>query len=174
MNYGFGPINSVTAFLADDFYLPEEEEQLREAITTREDLTAKCVNLREIAQYELTEVITGQQWFANRRSDGFNSPITQNRTGYRRTFDLVILNQGPIPAGSTTIRIQPTINFLITPLKLYGAATIAGPMYVFFPSGQISIVFDNSVPTSQTITIDNTTGSALSQCYVTIEYLKQN
>lgn len=174
MSYGFGPINSLTAYLSDDFYLPLEQSQIREAITTREDLTAKCVNLREIAQYELVELVTGQQWFADLADDGFNGPLTQNRTGYRRTFDLVITNQGPIPTGATTLRIQPLIDGIITPLKLFGSATIAGPTYIFFPNTTTDVTIDNSNPSEQTLTINNGSGSAFEQCYVTVEYLKQN
>jgi len=174
MSYGFGPQNSLSVFLASGFDLPRDDEEIRDVITTRENLTASAVNLREIAQYELREIITGQQWFdATPGGNSFNGPQTQNRTGYRRTFDLVALNQGPILAGATTIRIQPSLSGITIPTMCFGAATTTAAVFVFFPSMNIDFTMDNSNPAMQTLTITNNVGADLIQCYATIEYLKQ-
>jgi hypothetical protein len=174
MSYGFGPQNALTVFLASGFTLPDDEDEYTDAINTRENLTADAVNLREIAQYEQREVITGQQWFDPFPGGGsYNGPQTQNRTGYRFTIDLVMLNSGPIRAGATTLRIQPPLLGLTVPTKCFGAATIVGPTYVFFPSMFIDFTVNNANPNKQTLTITNNVGSDLMQCYATIEYLKQ-
>lgn len=174
MNYGFGPINSQTAFLSNDFTLPDDFSAAIELINKREFHTAACVNLKEIGQYETTELLTGQTWFRTRFEPNQYGQSQLTRYGYRRVFDLVALTGGPIPTGNTTIRINPPIQAIVIPTKGYGAATIAGPQYFFFPSVDITFYFDNSDPTMQSITIDNTLTVPLEQCYVTIEYLKQS
>jgi len=172
MSYGFGPPNSQVAFLQQEFFLPDDFESAKDSISDRENRTASAVNVREIGQYETVELLDGQTWFSTNRQNTGQSQ--QTRYGYRRTFDLIVLNEGPIPAGATTLRISPLIQSITTPTRCFGAATIAGPIYVFFPSMFIDITFNNSNPQKQTITITNNVGSNLTQCYVTIEYLKQS
>jgi hypothetical protein len=38
---------------------------------------------------------------------------------------------------------------------------------------EIDVEFDNTVSTAQTITITNNSGSALDQCYLVFEYVKE-
>lgn len=172
--YGFGPANSQSAFLPEDFYLPEDSEQARDILAQRENLTATTLNVREIGQYELEELITGQTWFSGPSGNQFNGRETKKRTCFRRTFNLVELNNGPIVAGATIIRIYPPISGIVIPINAFGGATITGPQYVFLPSPNLDIVMDNTDPEKQTLTITNNVGSDLIQCYVTIEYLKQS
>jgi hypothetical protein len=171
MNYGYAPSNSQTAFLSEDFYLPTDNQDLMiEMIAKREALTASILNVKEIALYDISEILTGQSWFSKRNSTYGQSSV--RRIAYRRVFDLVALNGGPILTGSTQISISPIISSITVATKSYGAATIAGPKYVFLPSADISIIFDNSIPTSQKIIITNGLAGSLIQCYYTIEYLK--
>lgn len=172
MNYGFGPANSQSAFLQEEFFVPKDYEQARDLINTREDRTANCLNVREIGQYEQVELINGQTWFSTSQSKyGQSQP---SRYAYRRTFDLVDLFDAPIPIGATTIRVSPKISSLVLCTRCFGSATMDGPIYVFFPSPLVDITLDNSDPNKQSITITNNTAGAFTQCYVTIEYLKQS
>lgn len=173
MNYGFGPINAQAAFLANDFVLPNDYKEAIELINKREYLTATSLNIREIGQYETSELISGQTWFNTNFSRNAYGQSPQVRYGYRRVFDLVAMNNGPIPVGTTTMRVAPKIETMVFPTNGFGAATIAGPQYVFFPSADISFSFDNSNPEMQTLTINNGLAVVLEQCYITIEYLKQ-
>lgn len=170
--YGYGPVNAQTAFLSDDFYPPlGDVEALVEMIAKREALTATMLNVREIAFYDPAEILTGQSWFSNQNQTV--SRAQNRRIAFRRVFDLVQLNSGPIGVGVTQIGVYPLISPIAIPTKSFGAATIAGPKYVFFPSADISVTFDNSNPNSQKIIITNNLAVSLSQCYYTIEYLKQ-
>ncbi len=172
MNYGFGPSNSQAAFLQQEFFLTDEFSSSKDAINERENRTANCLNVREIGQYELVEIINAQTWFSTSATRyGQSQPA---RYGYRRTFNLVELFDAPIPIGVTTIRVSPSITSMVIPTRCFGAATMAGPIYVFFPSPLIDITFDNTITTAQTITITNNTAGTFTQCYVTIEYLKQS
>jgi hypothetical protein len=171
MSYGFGPANAQAAFLPQEFNLPLDDKLAKEAIDSREQRTALALNVREIGQYETVELITGQTWFSNRPRLTGESQLP--RYSYRLTMDLVALNQGPIGAGATTLRVSPVISSIVVPTRCFGAGTIAGPIYVFFPSMFVDFTFNNSNPNVQTVTITNNIGSNMTQCYVTIEYLKQ-
>jgi hypothetical protein len=97
------------------------------------------------------------------------------QANYRRTYDLVELNAGvAIPPGFTNIALTGPnlINGVLVPTNGYGAATIAGPQYLFFNSNVIEVRFDNTVPTAQVIRIGNASGFALTQMYFVFEYLK--
>lgn len=170
--YGYAPANAQTAFLSDDFYPPIDDiEALVEMVAKREALTATMLNVREIAFYDPSEILTGQSWFSNQNQPTIRSQ--NRRIAFRRVFDLVQLNTGPISVGTTQIGVYPPISPIAIPTKSFGAATIAGPKYVFFPSADIGVTFDNSDPNSQKIIITNGLAVSLSQCYYTIEYLKQ-
>ncbi len=172
MSYGFGPANSRSAFLPSEFELPEDNVIMRDTIGDRENLTSNLLNIREIGQYEKTELLNAQTWFRPNSNQSYGQS-DKSRYGYRRTFDLVEMNLGPITAGATTLRVSPAITSMVIPTRAFGAGTIAGPQYVFFPNDQVRVVFNNSDPSAQTITITNNLGANMTQCYVTIEYLKQ-
>lgn len=172
MSFGFGPVNSRSAFLQQDVVIPDDYQNMRDVLEERENRTANCLNIREIGQYETVELLNAQTWFSTSNANTGQSQSA--RYGYRRTFDLVALNEGPITAGVTTLRVFPPITAMVVPTRAFGSGTIAGPIYVFFPSAQVTVTFNNSDPNKQTITITNTLGSDMTQCYVTIEYLKQS
>lgn len=172
-----GPINTQSSFLPPEQDFPEDNKLLREILANRERLTADILNVKEIAQYEKREVITGQQWFS--------SPVSgaiKTNYGYRLTFDLVALNGGNIADGGlTTIALQadPTVatptfikyaNGLI-PLDGYGAAT-NGTTYYFINDPNLYVRFVNISTTNQSVLVTNTTGGPLTQCYWVFEYLK--
>ena len=172
MNYGYGPSNSISSFMSDDFYLPQDQDQIVELIQKREAITAVLLNIREIGQYETIEVITGQTWFTATGDRSTYGQSQASRYTYRRAFDLVALFGGKIPIGATTIRVAPEIKAITTPTRGFGTATIAGPTYLFFPSADITFTFNNTDPKKQSITINNGSGSVLQQCYVVMEYLR--
>jgi len=172
-NYGYGPINSQSSFLSEDFYLPKDKDLSNDLISKRESLTASILNIKEIGQYELTELITAQTWFRTATNSSMYGQSQEVRYGYRRVFDLVALNESSIPNGTTTLNISPVIQGISVPTRCFGSATIAGPQYIFFPSSDIKITLDNTNPNKQKIIIVNGLAQALIQCYCTIEYLKQ-
>jgi hypothetical protein len=173
---GFGP------FFTDSPYLPPEPdynstpEKFQELQILRERLTASILNIKENAQYEKRELLTGQQWFSFLQG----GVIITNYT-FRLTFDLVSLNGGAITPGTTTITLptDPTVNNPVTikyangltPVHGFGAAT-AGTTYYFINDPEVYVRFTNTSDTVQTITIVNSTGSNLTQCFWVMEYIK--
>jgi hypothetical protein len=175
---GIGPSFSQAPFLP-----PEVEyttgTKFEESQIKRERLTATILNIKENAQYEKFELVSGQQWFSTTRDNA----IITNYT-YRVSFDLVALKGGPIPPGLTPLTLTSTTmppllqyaNTLI-PTHIFGAATVAGPLLLPLPyasatGNNIEIWFDITNKAAQTFNINNNYGSNLIQAYAVIEYIK--
>ena len=127
---------------------------------------ANAVNTKESGLFLLQETASFEQYFTS-------SP-QQTRNGYRTTVDLVALNAGNIPTGTTTLTLtgstQPTaINGYLYPVHGFGGAVdTTGESY--FPSDpNITISFNGS---TNTFTILNNTGNALTWLVFALEYLK--
>ena len=170
----YGPINSQTSYLPPEFDIPKDQEMFQEFIALRERLTASIVNIKENAQYEKVEVLTGQQYFST-----FNEGAIKTSYTYRTAFDLVALNGANIPAGTTTLTltttsVPPLIKFTtaLIPVHMFGAATTTGTVFVGINDPNLSVQFNNSTPTAQTIVIVNNLGVALTQLYWVMEYIK--
>ncbi len=165
MSYGFNPLYSLSSYLPEQFELPKDLEMFRDFVAKRERLTASILNIREIGSYEKVEQLTAQQWFSLT-----NAPRKPRYT-FRKTFDLVDLNGGVIPAGPTTL--PHDILGISIPTRIFGTATASGN-YLPLPfvnqttlGNNIEIFFDNT-----NININNGYGADLDQCYVTFEYIK--
>lgn len=168
----FGPQNTYFSFLSTEFDLPSEAEDQRRYINERFRLTASILNTKTNGNHQKVVLINGEQWFTTVVNGQFVP-----KYGFRLTFDLVELNGGNIPAGTTTFTLTPTTNppnipGITNPLPSWGSATIAGPMYVFTGT-DFNVRFDNTNPASQVITVTNNTGSAFTQCYWVFQFLQQ-
>src|SRR6185437_7633502 len=144
---------------------------LREILTIRERNTANILNLKENAKYEKVELITAQEWFTA-VSDGVRES----------TFDLIAFNGGnPIPVGITTLPLQsnpavmtPVLISYVTslnPVHGFGAATV-GTTFYFLNDPQIYVRFIDVSTTNQSVQINNTTGSPITQMVWCFEYWK--
>lgn len=168
-------------FYSDAPYLPPEVEyttgdKFQESQIKRERLTASILNIKENAQYEKRELLTGQQWFSFTR----DMSIVTNYT-FRLTFDLVALNGGVITTGATTINLptDPTVGMPVTikyangliPVHGFGAATI-GTTYYFINDPSIYVQFTNTSDTVQSITVTNSNLGSITQMYWCFEYIK--
>ena len=156
----------IDGFLMEEFFLPVDERNRAMAIEQRERHTASVLNIREIAIYETLEIQNGQQWFSG-------------NIGFRTTFDLVALNGGvSIPPGVTTLTLTTTSE---PPLITFQNSLVPTPSFVsatstttkfYFNDPLLGVVFDNSVPAAQTVTITNNTGETLTQCFWVFNYYK--
>ncbi len=127
---------------------------------------ANAVNTKESGLFLLQETANFEQWFG--------STPQQNRNAYRLTVDLVDLNAGNIPNGTTTLVLttstQPVapIGYLYPVHGFGGALDTTGVSY--FPSDpNVTITFTSS---TNTFTIINNTGNALTWCVFVLNYLK--
>ena len=186
MSYGFGPSNTRSAYLPPEFQVPEDDVQARDEISQRERLTATILNVKTNGQFELSELITGEQWFSNQsdyRAQGSGSN-RKERYGYRQVFDLVALNNGtPIPATGAYIPFAHNlpVSNITAILRIFGGAIASSGTLTnipnFLPIPYPSAVAANTVEVyfdSQNIYINvGTAWGPLNPCLVCIEYLKQ-
>jgi hypothetical protein len=128
---------------------------------------ANAVNTKESGLFLLQENANFEQWYQ------VGNP-QQNRNAYRITTDLVLLNGGNIPTGSTSIVLssstQPMIiNGYLYPVQGFGGAVDTSSLSYFLNDPDIYVRYNNS---TNTIIIQNNSGKALMWCVWVMEYLK--
>jgi len=111
----YGPVNPAMPFLSTSEVYPENEEQLRVKQTHVYSNIANSVNIREIAIYDLQQLLTGQQFF--------NPADVQNlRYTFRKVFNL------GAKASGGTYTIATGISNLVMFTRMYGTCiTDAAP-----------------------------------------------
>ena len=128
---------------------------------------ANAVNTKESGLFLLQENAAFEQWFQSGNPQ-------QNRNAYRITVDLVLLNGGNIPAGSTSLVLSTTtqpmlINGYLFPVQGFGGAVDTSGLSYFLNDPSIYVRYQNS---TNTIIIQNNSGNALTWCVFVMEYLK--
>lgn len=128
---------------------------------------ANSVNTKESGLFLLQENASFEQWYQTGNPQ-------QNRNGYRVTADLVYLNGGNIPTGSTSIVLssstQPmNINGYLYPVQGFGGAIDTSGVSYFLNDPSVYFRYNNS---TNTIVITNNSSNALTWCVVVMEYLK--
>ena len=153
--------------LSMDF--PDDPVKFKEILTLLYKRIANAVNTKEGGLFSLAEQFDFQQYFIQGNPNNF-------RNVYRKTFDMVNLNGGPIAPGAT-VTFAHNINGIVDPTHIYGAATNSDVPVKYIPlnyvsttliTDQVQIYLD---PTNVTL-INGATQSALTQAYIVAEYLK--
>lgn len=170
-----GPANTQSSYLPPEQDFPEDNKLFREILSNRERLTATILNVKENAQYEKVELITGQQWFSQIVSGAKTTSYV-----YRLTFDLVALNGGVAIAngGATTLALsavtQPpliTVPNAIQFVHGFGAAN-NGTNFFFINDPLVFVRTNVWTSVTQQIIITNNSGATLTQCVFVAEYIK--
>ena len=184
MSFGFGPINTRQPYLPPEFQLSEDDTQARDEISQRERLTATILNVKTNGQFEIRELLTGEQWFSNQtdfKAQGSGANRSE-RYGYRQVFDLVALNNGDaIPATGAFIPFAHNlpVSNMTAILRIFGGAIATAvanpPNFLAIPNpaavagDTVEVYFD-----SKNIYISvGVNWGPLNQVYLCIEYLKQ-
>jgi len=128
---------------------------------------ANAVNTKENGLFLLQETASFEQWYQEGNPQ-------QNRNGYRITADLVSLNGGNIPTGSTSLILssstQPaSISGYLYPVQGFGGAVDTAGLSYFLNDPDIYVRYQSS---TNTIVIQNNSGNALTWCVYVLEYLK--
>lgn len=160
----YQPSNSRNAFLKTTDIIPKDPEDLSNHITHSYTEMAQAINVREIAQYDEQEILTGQQFF----TIGNNQ---KKKYTYRKAFSFGSINAGatkPIPHGITNL-VQFT--------RIYGTCITSGPT-TYRPIPYASVTAANAcievyVDNSGNIQIVNgAAASNITSGIVVLEYLK--
>jgi len=170
----YGPANSISSYLPPEQDYPEDNKLFREILSNRQRNTADIVNLKENAQYEKNEMLTGQQWFSAPSEGAVVTSYT-----YRLAFDLVQLNGGSIAnGGATTIPLTASstpaainIATAIQPTRGFGAAS-NGTNIFFINDPSVFVKINIWTTSSQNIIITNNSGASLTQAVWVMEYFK--
>lgn len=128
---------------------------------------ANAVNTKESGLFLLQENANFEQWYQ------VGNP-QQNRSAYRITADLIVLNGGNIPTGSTSLVLssstQPKIiTGYLYPVQGFGGAVDTSGLSYFLNDPSIYVRYNAS---TNTIIIQNNSGNALTWCVWVMEYLK--
>jgi hypothetical protein len=144
-----------------------EEKEFQNILLLYLRRVANAVNTKESGLFLLQENANFEQWF----QDG--NP-QKNRNAYRITADLVMLNGGNIPTGTTNIVLtsstQPMkINGYLYPVQGFGGALDTSGLSYFLNDSSIYVRYQSS---TNTIIIQNNSANALTWCVWVMEYLK--
>lgn len=164
----FGPVNTQSSYLPTDFTLPGDWDRCGELIAKRERLTARIINVKENGQYELNEILSGQQYFS---TDPLGTP-RRPRYVFR-----TIVNFGALPSTTTKTVAH---NIAITPLTIfthiYGTATNPNTKFIPIPyintgtpGDSVEIWVD---ATNVNIKTTSANYIAFTTVYVVLEYIK--
>lgn len=138
---------------------PLDPNRLSETLTDSYKRTVNAINSKVSGLFQSVETATFQQYFS----------ATPNfyRSGYRYVFDMIALNGGVNIPGSATVTVTNSFLTSISMLTdIYGTATtVGGKMF--------GINYPNVYVTGNTLTFVNPEATALKQCQIVIEYLKE-
>lgn len=162
MTVGSGPANSNAAFIPINETFSQQDDQFLIQLTNRDRDIARYINIREIAIYDLVEILTGEQWFLPGNAQS-------KRDAYRQVYQL------PATAAGATTTIPHGISTITTFTHIYGSAVTATPDFRPIPyanatavNQQIEIKCDNT-----NIYVINGAGAPnISSGVVVLEYLK--
>ncbi len=118
------------------------------------------LNTKEGALYLLDEIANFKQYFT------LGNPQV-NRNAYRKTFDMVSLNGGPIGPGATVSQPHNIIGLLETVIIYAGVTSTADPTFNFF-----SVMYPYAYLTTTNVVFVNPLGSIVNRCSLVAEYLK--
>jgi len=168
----YGPSYTQSAYLPNEFILPKDETSFYDFISKRERLTSKLLNVKEIAQYEQIQILTGQQFFdPNAPTEG--EPDLKRYT-FRLVSDMVAANGANITAGST-VNFAHGIDIIVTPTRIYGTATDTNGNFLPLPYSSTYALNKNIeiLCTATNVTLINGAGqNTLKQAYIIFEWTK--
>ena len=141
-------------------YPPTDQEDFIDILTLDRKRIVDSLNTKEGALYLLNEIANFKQYFT------INNPQV-NRNAYRKTFDMVNLNGGPI-GGGATVTAPHNITGISSAVMIYaGVTSAADPNFNYF-----SVMYPYAYLTPTNVVFVNPLGSVVTNCYLVAEYLK--
>lgn len=119
-----------------------------------------ALNTKEGALYLLDEIANFKQYFT------LGNPQV-NRNAYRKTFDMVSLNGGPIGPGGVVNQPHGITGLLETVMIYAGVTSPADPTINFF-----SVMYPYAYLTPTNVVFVNPLASIVTRCSLVAEYLK--
>ena len=153
--------NSIAPFLNMSEVYPEDESQLRIKQTTVYSNIANAVNIREIAVYDLQQLLTGQHWF---------DPLTvqKKRFTYRQVYQI-----GAIAAGAT-LNVLHRIVGVVAFTRMYGTCITDVVDYRPIPYADAAVVTNQislTVAGVNLVIVNGATAPNITSGIIVLEYL---
>lgn len=159
----YQPNNVQGPFLQGSDFFSLKEEDLRTKLTTMYSRIANSVNAKEIAIYDLSETLNGQQFYNPKN-------IQELRPAFRQVYTF-----GAIAAGATKT-IPHGLKGVTMFTRIYGTAQNATWSYPIPYASFLNLGFqiDIKVDATNIIIINGAAGVTIDLVsgYVTLEYLK--
>lgn len=158
----FGPENAISNYLPVEIQLPEEQADINQVFSDRHRSIADVVNLKENAQYEDSELLTGQQWFTA------NNNQTKRQT-YRKVFDTGVINAG------ATANIAHGITGVALFTRIYGCCVTAVVDYRPIPYSSVAALnqqIEINVAGLNIVIINGAASPQITSGIVVLEYIK--
>jgi len=153
------PLQSNQISRSIDFPATEDPEFI-DALTLDRKRIVDALNTKEGAFYLLNEIANFKQYYTQ------GNPQV-NRNAYRKTFDMVNLNGGPIGGGATVTAPHGITGILDTAIIYAGCTSPADPNFNFF-----SVMYPYAYLTATNVVFVNPLGSIVTRCNLVAEYLK--
>lgn len=159
----------ITNQLPLSFDLPEDQKEWNQTMQLMVKRINSVMNTKEGALYVPQEVATFQLYFTIDNPQKF-------RNTYRKTFDMVELNGGPIAPGAA-LSFPHDIATIVDPTRIFGTATTALPNLAYLPLPYASADLTKVIEiwfNATTVNLINATNAnfTLTQCYITFEWTK--
>jgi hypothetical protein len=158
------PVNNQSSFLPTTTVLPKDMDELLIRLTKNYNDIANYLNIREIAIYETTEILTGEQW------TNPGQPTNRRQT-FRKIFYF-----GAIAAGANLV-IPTGISSVTSYTHIYGTANTDGPDSRSIPfvdvtnvTNQISVIINNAAASATVF--NGATAPNITNGILILEYLK--
>lgn len=149
--------------------LPPNYNEFSPMMTLLYKRMVNAINSKEGSIFSLQELGNFQQYFTLTNPQSF-------RNVYRKVFDMVSSNGGPIAPGAT-VTVAHNITGINACTHIYGSATNSAAPVHYLPLPYVSTIALNQqveiylTPTN-VVVINGAGQSALTQCYVVAEYVK--
>lgn len=156
------PQNSIAPFVATSTYFPEKFDEFRAIFLQTYRSIANAVNAREIAIFDLTEYLTGEQWY----TDG--DPQKKRQT-FRKVYSI-----GAVAAGAT-LNTAHGLSGVTAYTKIVGTAVTAAPDFRPIPYASATAVntqIEIRVDSTNIIIVNGAAAPNISSAIVILEYLK--
>ncbi len=160
----FGPSNTNGVFLPTTQYFPEDAQRFREILTFVYSDIARRLNDKEIALYDLVELVTGEQWFTT------GDPQIK-RGGFRQVYEVTAIAPGAtllIPHNISGVNTTTTFT------HIYGTAFTSFPDNRPIPFSSATVVTDQieiEVRANNIRIVNGATAPAIVSGVVVLEYL---
>lgn len=157
-----GPVNSIAPFLQTSIYFPEEFSEFRVVLLGIYRNIANAVNAREISVFDLTEFLTGEQWFT------VGNPQVKRQT-YRKAFSI-----GAVSAGAT-VTTAHGLTGITSFTKIMGTAVTDVVDYRPMPFASATAVnqqIELRVDATNITIVNGASAPNITNAIVVLEYLK--